>query len=219
MKSNVTAYLHVLLVRRESKTHGWQIAAAALLCLASLPAAAHVLEFTPTQSIGSSYWANPTPVIITYTGGGAFLQEMVAPDQGIFSPTGTNNGVTSYQDGLNPGPLDTILPDGLLELPAANSAFLLINSVGLSVDHVQDLNEIAVRGDVEGYGSDGVTPCGEFSVPPFSGVCEAAGYWTLDGVVISSADEPPALMITVLLGAIIVVWIRKTLGGREPQLF
>jgi hypothetical protein len=50
-------------------------------------------------------------------------------------------------------------------------------------------------------------------------VCEAAGYWTLDWVMVSSADEPPALMITVLLGAIIVLWVRKTLDRRVRQLF
>jgi hypothetical protein len=38
-------------------------------------------------------------------------------------------------------------------------------------------------------------------------------------VVISPVDGPPALMITVLLGAIIVPWVRKTLGRRVPQLF
>jgi hypothetical protein len=105
-------------------------------------AEAHVLQFTPTESIGSAFWPDPTPVIITYTGDGPGLNEFVASEPGIFSPTGTNDGVTSYQDGLNPFPLSTILQDGLLEIPATNFAFLFISGPGLSVDHVQDLNGI-----------------------------------------------------------------------------
>jgi hypothetical protein len=46
-------------------------AVAALLCLVILPASAHVLQFTPTASIGSNYWPDPTPITITFTGSAA----------------------------------------------------------------------------------------------------------------------------------------------------
>ena len=133
-------------------------------------AGAHVVQFTPTGSVGTRPWPNPTEVTITFNGANASVFETVAPDGTI---VGTNAGVTSYADGL----IQTTEVEGLLPLRenAQGATILAIDTTSLTVDDVQGADELAVRGGVEGYGSDGFTPCRTVFNGPFAGGCEAAG--------------------------------------------
>jgi hypothetical protein len=158
--------------------------------------AAHTLVFTPTQSIGTHLWRNPTPVVIEYGGATDQLSEFVNPGLGIFVPYGTNpDHVTGYQDGLiNVSGLNS---NGVLLIPSVGD-YSSLDVNGFFVDNISGFNEIAVSGNIEGFASDNVTPCGTFTYGgPFDGGCEAAGFWTLDGTPID-APEPSSLVLALI---------------------
>ena len=161
-------------------------------------AGAHVLTFTPTGSIGAHEWGG-SPVSITFGGAAADVNETYNPFlPPPFRLSGTNNGVSAYTDMLANV---TAPPGGLLQIQGSVTYGLLqIDSTSPFVDDVWGMAEIELRGNIEGYGDEGSTLC--FGAP-FGGVCEAAGYWLLDGAALDPPDpvaEPGSFGIVLMAG-------------------
>lgn len=181
---------------------------AAIPLLLASPALAHVMVFTPTTSVGTRTLGNPAEytVAMTFDGASGSVFETGPANGGPPISGGQDQGVTAYEDAL----MHVSAVAGLLQLPG-NSNTLIISSDRLFIDDIHEHDEVEVRGTVEGFGSDGPTPCGIETVGAFSGDCEASGYWTLDGAVVAGVvSEPGGLpVISAALGGLLLMLHRR----------